>query len=356
MIRLVPVLATFLLTVLASPQAEARKRRGRKKELLLQALQQGRCPELPRRKRRYRAHAKALFKLSLEVAAQADLGKGRFDRAKLELAMLALECSYKAKPHPNSYYNYAKIAERLGKFEQAIKGYQSYLALAPNAPDAGEVEEKIDVLKKALEERRRKEEEARRAEEIRRKAEELARQKLEAERLARLKAEQARKLAEKKRLAELKARQERLRAERERLRAEREAMRARLERERARRKLAAKRRRFTTTAWILGGAGVAALAAAAAFGGVALADKRTVENAPQDSEWEGDIADAYDRNKTMTLAAYITAGAGALLVGTAALLYGLSRKVRLETQNPKRPKTALVAGPGQVGLGLSITF
>jgi len=50
-------------------------------------------------------------------------------------------------PYPNTYYNLALDYERLGKNEDAIKCYQEYLKLDPQAPDRKDVEGYIASLK-----------------------------------------------------------------------------------------------------------------------------------------------------------------------------------------------------------------
>ncbi len=356
--------ATLALLVTASwsqAQAGRHHRSAQREQADISAVTAGTCPALPRRSSKKKRYAKRFFKLSIKLATEG----------KLDAAMKASECSFRARPKANAFYNYAKLAERLGLFTKAIFGYQRYLALNPKATDAIEVQEKIDVLQKALAEKRRKEEEARRAEEIKKQAEILARQKLAAERKAREEKERRKRMAEKKRLAELakkraemEKRQAEIKAKLARIKAKEAEAKARMERILLARKLDAKRRKFTTSAWVLGGMGVAALAASAAFAGLSLADKRTVENAPQDEPWKGDVAKAYDQAKTFALASYITLGAGTLLVATAGVLYGLSRKVRVETPDragtSKGKKSSLLvlpmAGPRGGGIQVTLSF
>lgn len=47
---------------------------------------------------------------------------------------------------PNPYYNLGMVQEMSGKYKEAVASLKQYLALAPNAPDAAEVQEKIYKL------------------------------------------------------------------------------------------------------------------------------------------------------------------------------------------------------------------
>jgi len=316
----------------------------------LQALGQGHCAPAPKSHHQKKKYARRFFKLSIELAAQN----------KLKEALTGLECSFRAYPHYNTYYNYAKIAEKLGLFKEAIRAYRRYLALNPKATDAIDIEEKIEVIQKAIEQKRRKLEAQQREQEVKRLAEQLARQKLAAERRAQAETRKANQEKERARVLGQKKRQAELVAKLNKLKAEQAAAKMRLERELVAAKLAHKRRKFTTAAWILGGAGVAAIIAGAALGGISLADKYKVEHANQDEPWQGNIAKAYDRSKSFSLVGAITAGAGALLVVGAGALYGASRRIKVSTsddnEKQSKPKARILPDIRSDGAGVTLSF
>lgn len=64
-------------------------------------------------------------------------------------AVRAYACSYKMVAHPFTAFNLARVAERSGDHDLALKMFKAYLALKPDAKDRDEVKAKI----KALEER-----------------------------------------------------------------------------------------------------------------------------------------------------------------------------------------------------------
>ncbi|WP_428768567.1 tetratricopeptide repeat protein [Treponema sp. HNW] len=100
----------------------------------------------------------------------------------------------------SSYLNRANTQVYLQKYAEAIDDYTQYLALAPDAPQGGEIKRMIGALNDEL---------ALREREKRRKAEEAERIRLEEERLRaereRLESEKARIAAEQERLAAEKA-------------------------------------------------------------------------------------------------------------------------------------------------------
>ncbi len=61
-------------------------------------------------------------------------------------AVQAYACSYKMIPHPYTAFNLARVAERTGESDLALKMHRAYLVLRPDAPDEAEVKEKILAL------------------------------------------------------------------------------------------------------------------------------------------------------------------------------------------------------------------
>src|SRR5450759_587307 len=55
-------------------------------------------------------------------------------------------CSYKMVAHPFTAFNLARVADRSGDGELALKMYKAYLALKPDAKDKDEVKGKIKAL------------------------------------------------------------------------------------------------------------------------------------------------------------------------------------------------------------------
>jgi tetratricopeptide (TPR) repeat protein len=276
----------------------------------LTAVEKDRCAKVPRSRRKKKRYARKHYKLGIRLVAQNKLAAG----------MTALKCSFTAHAHYNTYYNYAKIAERLDRFEEAIDAYKKYLKLNRRAKDQTDIEEKIEILEKAIKERERKLEAKRKEEEVRRLAEKLAKEKLAAKQEAEAEKRAAAEAKRHKKEAEMQANLARLKTEQTRQKAD-------LERKTIELSLARKRRRFTTAAWIIGGAGVAALVISGITGGLALKEKSTVEGGGMDEPWRGDLADAYRRNETYSVVSYSTMGVGALLTGGAAVLYWLSTRI-----------------------------
>jgi tetratricopeptide (TPR) repeat protein len=61
-------------------------------------------------------------------------------------AVRAYSCSMRMTAHPFTAYNLGRVAERSGDVELALKSYQAYLTLKPDAADRDEVQAKIQDL------------------------------------------------------------------------------------------------------------------------------------------------------------------------------------------------------------------
>src|SRR5260370_37161474 len=58
-----------------------------------------------------------------------------YDEARYDDAAREVEAAYALKPLPDLQYNLAQCYERLGRYEDAAKAYETYLHASPTAPD-----------------------------------------------------------------------------------------------------------------------------------------------------------------------------------------------------------------------------
>jgi tetratricopeptide (TPR) repeat protein len=92
------------------------------------------CPDnVPANSRERRATAKDWF----SRAEAADAGGDPIG------AVRAYQCSLKMVPHAFTAFNLGRLAERTGDLELAVDAFNTYIKLAPEAPDRKEIEEKI---------------------------------------------------------------------------------------------------------------------------------------------------------------------------------------------------------------------
>lgn len=77
---------------------------------------------------------------AFNAAVEAD-GKG-----DLHAALGLYQKAHAISPHPSTIYNIADVQRRLEMLRLAIKSYETYLAMSPNAKDRREVEALIDRL------------------------------------------------------------------------------------------------------------------------------------------------------------------------------------------------------------------
>jgi tetratricopeptide (TPR) repeat protein len=90
-----------------------------------------------------RARAAELFKKSADAYRQGDF------KHAIEL----LDEAYALDPQPVLVYNRARAAEGLGNVDEAIAGYEKFLADEPNAPDRGAIEQRLATLRRQRDER-----------------------------------------------------------------------------------------------------------------------------------------------------------------------------------------------------------
>lgn len=65
---------------------------------------------------------------------------------ELPLALGLYQKAYAIAPHPSTIYNIADVQRRMNRLVDAITSYETYLVLAPRAPDRAEVEALIQAL------------------------------------------------------------------------------------------------------------------------------------------------------------------------------------------------------------------
>ena len=66
----------------------------------------------------------------------------------LRTALGLYEKAHAISPHPSTIYNIADVQRRLSLLQQAIKSYETYLVMFPDAKDRAEVETLVDQLSK----------------------------------------------------------------------------------------------------------------------------------------------------------------------------------------------------------------
>lgn len=122
---------------------------------------------------------------SLDQAARLTFQAAReaFSNGDYELALDRFQQAYGLSPRPVLLYNIGVTLDRLRRDEDAVARFTEYLERVPDAPDRAEVEARIRVLQRAIDERRAQE--AARAEQeriAREEAERLERERQERER------------------------------------------------------------------------------------------------------------------------------------------------------------------------------
>jgi tetratricopeptide (TPR) repeat protein len=90
-----------------------------------------------------KSRAEELFNKSAETYRQGDF------KQTIEL----LDEAYALDPQPVLLYNRARAQEGLGNVDEAISGYERFLAEDPNAPDRGAIEQRLATLRRQRDER-----------------------------------------------------------------------------------------------------------------------------------------------------------------------------------------------------------
>jgi tetratricopeptide (TPR) repeat protein len=85
----------------------------------------------------------------VKAAGEAFVQAVEADKAgDLKTALGLYQKAYAISPHPSTIYNIADVQRRLLLFADALKSYETYLALAPGAADRKDVEAVIDKITK----------------------------------------------------------------------------------------------------------------------------------------------------------------------------------------------------------------
>lgn len=64
----------------------------------------------------------------------------------LRTALGLYQKAHAISPHPNTMYNIADVQRRLGTLSEAIRGFETYLAMSPDAKDRPQVEKTLEAL------------------------------------------------------------------------------------------------------------------------------------------------------------------------------------------------------------------
>jgi tetratricopeptide (TPR) repeat protein len=115
--------------------------------------------------------APMLLAVSCVIAAPCHAGKAERQRAmelfeeseqryragELEEAQRLLLEAYALDPNPVLQYNLGRVYEALGKLEEAAGAFREFLDGAPDAPDRGAIERRIETLQKQIADRKAQE-------------------------------------------------------------------------------------------------------------------------------------------------------------------------------------------------------
>jgi len=84
-----------------------------------------------------------------QAASEAFEQAGKADKeGDLRSALGLYQKAFEISPHPSTAYNMGDVQRRLGEIKNAIRSFETYLVLAPDAADRKQVEATIDKLHK----------------------------------------------------------------------------------------------------------------------------------------------------------------------------------------------------------------
>lgn len=89
-------------------------------------------------------------RVSPEAQAKAHYGRGTsyYNLGRYSEALAEYEAAYLSVQDPPFLFNIAQCQRKMGKDEEALAAYRSYLRVAPNAPNRPEVQKRIAELEK----------------------------------------------------------------------------------------------------------------------------------------------------------------------------------------------------------------
>jgi tetratricopeptide (TPR) repeat protein len=92
--------------------------------------------------------------------AAYERGTKNYNRAQYEEALADFTEAASLYASPDFQYNIGLCYEKLGEYDEAIRAFSTYLRAKPNAEDRPNVENRIQMLRQALEQREREAEDA----------------------------------------------------------------------------------------------------------------------------------------------------------------------------------------------------
>jgi len=84
-------------------------------------------------------------------------GTSAYANGEFESALASFERAYELTGSPDLLYNIATVSDRMRRDEDALAAYEGYLEARPKSADQEHVESRIDVLRAAIEARKRAE-------------------------------------------------------------------------------------------------------------------------------------------------------------------------------------------------------
>lgn len=97
----------------------------------------------------------------LEQAMQAyERGTNNYNLAQYEAALADFKEAASLYASPDFQYNIGLCYEKLGKYDEAIRAFATYLRAKPDAPDRPNVESRIHELEQKIEQKKKEDEEA----------------------------------------------------------------------------------------------------------------------------------------------------------------------------------------------------
>jgi tetratricopeptide (TPR) repeat protein len=103
-------------------------------------------------------HAQSPQSREARIAAAKEafaVGTRAYADGEFKTALTSFQRAYDLTGSPDLLYNIATVSDRMRRDEQALEAYEGYLEARPKSADREHVESRIDVLRAAIEARRR---------------------------------------------------------------------------------------------------------------------------------------------------------------------------------------------------------